>query len=193
VRVRDGRLYELLVGLQDGELVDVEVDARPDVSSHFDALGLRPGEGCEAEVNLVAPAWMSRAARALRRGYVLTLDYGYNASQLYAPWRKRGTLLTFYRHTSGDDPFARVGLQDITASVDFTSVRRAGEQAGLQTLTFTTQSEYLAGLGIGDALQKPPSPREMEAFYALRRAVMELTDAAGLGRIKVLIQSKGLS
>jgi SAM-dependent MidA family methyltransferase len=192
VRVRDGRPYELLVGLQDGELTDVEVDARPEISSHFDALGVLPGEGCEAEVNFVAPAWMSRAARALRRGYLLTLDYGYEVEELYAPWRRRGTLLTFYRHTSGDDPFARIGRQDITASVDFSSVRRAGEQAGLQTLAFTGQSEYLAALGIGEALHKQPAPSELEAFYELRRAVMELTDPAGLGRIKVLIQAKGL-
>ena len=131
VRRRDGHLYELLVGAEDGRFVDVEAEPRPEVIAHFDALGVSPGEGCEAEVSLVAPAWMARAAGALKRGYVLTLDYGYEAPELYASWRKRGTLLTFYRHTSGDDPYARIGRQDITASVDFTSVRRAGEAAGL--------------------------------------------------------------
>ena len=75
---------------------------------------------------------MTRAANALKRGYVLTLDYGYEAADLYASWRKRGTLLTFYRHTSDEDPYARIGRQDITASVDFTTVVRAGEAAGLQ-------------------------------------------------------------
>ena len=94
-----------------------------------------------------------------KRGYVLTLDYGYEAPELYASWRKRGTLLTFYRHTSGDDPYARIGRQDITASVDFTSVRRAGEAAGLTHVSTATQSEFLAGLGIGEALaSNPPEP-----------------------------------
>jgi SAM-dependent MidA family methyltransferase len=124
----------------------------------------------------------------LRRGYLLTLDYGYEAEQLYAPWRKRGTLLTFYRHTSGDDPYARIGRQDITASVDFTSVRRAGESAGLTTLGLVAQAQYLAGLGIGEVLAAGPSGSEMEAYYALRRAVIELTDTSGLGRIRVMIQ-----
>jgi SAM-dependent MidA family methyltransferase len=192
LRRRDGSLYELLVGLQDGRLVDVEAEPRPDVVSHFEALGVSPGDGCDAEVCLAAPAWMTRAAHALRRGYVLTLDYGYEAPELYAAWRKRGTLLTFYRHTSGDDPYARIGRQDITASVDFTSVRRAGEAAGLQTLGMTTQTELLADLGIGEALAAPPEANQIEAYYALRKAVMELTDASGLGRIKALLMGKGV-
>jgi SAM-dependent MidA family methyltransferase len=192
VRRRDGHLYELLVGLRDGALVDVEAEPRPDIPAHFEALGASPGEGCDAEVNLGAPAWMRRAAAALRRGYVLTLDYGYEAADLYAPWRKRGTLLTFFRHTSGDDPYARIGRQDVTASVDFTSVIRAAESAGLTTLAFTTQTEYLTSLGIAEALSETPQPDQLEAYYALRKAVLELIDPAGLGRIRVLIQGKGL-
>jgi len=190
---RDGHLYELLVGVKDGRFVDVEAEPRPDVIGHFETLAVSPGEGCEAEVSLVAPAWMARAAGALKRGYVLTLDYGYEAPELYASWRKRGTLLTFYRHTSGDDPYARIGRQDITASVDFTSVRRAGEAAGLTHVSTATQSEFLAGLGIGEALSNPPEPGQMEAYMALRRAVMELTDASGLGRITVMVMDKNLT
>ncbi len=192
LRRRAGRLYELRVGLQDDRLVDVESEPRPDVTSHFESLGVAPAEDCEAEVCLAAPAWLARAAHALRRGYILTLDYGYEATDLYATWRKRGTLLTFYRHTSADDPFVRIGRQDITASVDFTSVRRAGEASGLQDLGTTTQTEFLAALGIGEALATPPEPSQIEAYYALRKAVMELTDASGLGRIKVLLMGKGV-
>jgi SAM-dependent MidA family methyltransferase len=192
VRMREGHLYELLVGLQNGACVDVEAEARPELKAHFEILGVRPREGCEAEACLVAPAWMTHAAKALRRGYVLTLDYGYEAPDLYAAWRQRGTLLTFYRHTSGDDPYARIGRQDITASVDFTSVRRAGEAAGLTTISSMTQGEFLGGLGIGEALASPPDAAQLEAYYALRKAVMELTDPAGLGRITVLLMSKDL-
>jgi SAM-dependent MidA family methyltransferase len=192
VRAEDGHLLELFVGLKEGAFVDVEGEARPEVKAHFEALALLPGEGCDAEACLIAPAWISHAANALRRGYVLTLDYGYEAQDLYTPWRKRGTLLTFYRHTSGDDPYARIGRQDITASVDFTSVRRAGEAAGLRTVASASQSEFLAGLGIGEALAAPPEPGQIEAYYALRKAVVELTDPAGLGRITVLEMSKGV-
>lgn len=190
VRRRDGALYELRTGLEDGRFVDVEATPLPVIEQYFAELGVSPAEGCDPEVNLAAPAWTRRAAGALRSGYLLTLDYGYEAEQLYAPWRKRGTLLTFYRHTSGDDPYAHVGRQDITASVDFTSVQRAGEAAGLKTLALGTQADYLASLGIGEALAAGPSGGEIESYYALRRAVIELTDTSGLGRIRVLVQQK---
>jgi SAM-dependent MidA family methyltransferase len=190
VRTRQGQLRELQVGLDNGRFVDVETEPRPEVVAHFDQLGLQPGEGCEAEVCLRAPAWMTRAANALHRGYILTLDYGYEAQELYAPWRKRGTLLTFYRHTSGDDPYVRIGRQDITASVDFTSVRLAGTAAGLTDLGTTSQAQFLTALGIGEALTRPPEASQLEAYYALRRSVMELTDASGLGRISVLVMGK---
>ncbi len=193
VRMRDGRLYELRVGLEDGSFVDIETEASASIRDYFAAVGLTgPGEGCEAELCIEAAPWVMRAASALSRGYLLTLDYGYEATDLYASWRKRGTMLTFYRHTSEDDPYARIGRQDITASVDFTTVRRAGEAAGLTTVAQATQAEYLAALGIGDALAQPPAADRLEAYYALRRAAIELTDMAGLGRIQVLLQSKGL-
>jgi SAM-dependent MidA family methyltransferase len=189
---RDGRLRELRVGLQGDRFADVEGEPDAALVEYFAALGVEPGEGCEAEVGLETLDWLRRAASALRRGFLLTLDYGYEAAELYAPWRKRGTLLTFHRHTAGEDPYSRVGRQDITASVDFTSVIRAGESAGLKTLALTTQTDFLASLGIGDTLANPPAAGELEAFYTLRRAVLELTDAAGLGRIRVLIQGKGV-
>ncbi|MPZ49475.1 MAG: SAM-dependent methyltransferase [Dehalococcoidia bacterium] len=190
VRRRDGRLYEVRVGYQHDRFVDAEVDAGPKIDAYFTALGIEPGEGCDAEVCLAASEWIGAAARALRRGHLLTLDYGYEASALYAPWRKAGTLLTFYRHTSGDDPYARVGRQDITASVDFTTVMRAGEASGLRTLGLTTQAEYLGALGIGEGLTRRPAADGLEAYYALRRSVIELTDPSGLGRIRVLLQAK---
>jgi SAM-dependent MidA family methyltransferase len=190
VRNQDGALFEVLTGLDGDRFVDRLVAAPPEIRAYLDAIGCEPGEGCNAEVNLEAVSWTRSAARALARGFVLTLDYGYEANELYAPQRRRGTLLTFYRHMSGDDPYRRIGLQDITASVDFTSVRRAGESAGLETDMFTTQTDLLASLGIGSLISDTPPPNALEAFYALRRAIIELTDPAGLGRIKALVQRK---
>ena len=190
IRKRDGRLYELNVGLNGGHFVDVEVDASSEVHAYFEALSLAPAEGCEAEVNLESRDWLVRAVQSLRRGYILTLDYGYEAAELYAPWRKRGTLLTFYRHASGDDPYVRVGRQDITASVDFTTIRESGERAGLCTYGLTTQAELLGALGISEALRRRPAVDAIEAFYALRRSLIELINPTGLGRIRALVQGK---
>jgi SAM-dependent MidA family methyltransferase len=191
VAVEDGALREVYV-TRDGDGFGEELrDPHPDVVAYFEALGLLPGDGCRAEVNIEAPRWIADAAGALDRGYVLTFDYGYAAADLYAGWRADGTLLCFYRHNPSADPYARIGRQDITSHVDFTTIRRSGEDAGLQTLGLTTQTEFLSALGIGEALQPPTGDRpNMEEYFARRRAVTNLIDPGGLGRIKVLVQAK---
>ena len=80
----------------------------------------------------------------------------------------------------------------MTAHVDFTSIRRAGEDAGLATLGLVTQSQFLETLGIAEALQPPPEAAGLEEYAARRRAVTELLDPAGLGRLRVLVQAKGV-
>lgn len=195
VTVRDGRLLEVYV-IREGSGFGEELrpPSTPDLEAYFDRLNLRPGEGCEAEVNLGAVAWLRDVARRLARGFVLTFDYGYPAEELYAPWRTQGTLLCFYRHNPSHDPYVRIGRQDITASVDFTTLIRTGEAEGLTTVGFTTQARFLTALGIGDALERVQrqDPAALEEYYARRRAVTELLDPAGLGRIRVLAQSRGV-
>src|SRR5581483_3401663 len=191
VTVRDGRLRELWVGLEDGRFVDVEGDpSTPELAAYFARLGLLPGDGCVAEVNLDALAWLREAAAAIDRGFVLTLDYGYPARQLYAPWRRQGTLLCYSRHTVQTDPYVRIGQQDLTAHVDFSSLAAAGEPAGLQTLGFTTQQRLLAALGIDEALRGGPAALGLEEYLARRRAVADLLNPEGLGRVRVLLQGK---
>ncbi|HLZ73095.1 MAG TPA: SAM-dependent methyltransferase [Dehalococcoidia bacterium] len=192
VMVRNGRLRELLVGLAGDEFIDVEGDpSTPALAEYFVRIGLLPGEGCAAEVNLDAPAWLREAAAALERGFMLTLDYGYPARQLYAGWRRKGTLLCYYQHTAHTNPYVRLGHQDLTAHVDFTSLARAGEEAGLQTLGFTSQQRFLASLGIEEALAGGPGGAvPLEEFLARRRAVGDLLNPEGLGRVRVLLQGK---
>jgi SAM-dependent MidA family methyltransferase len=191
VTVRDGRLRELWVGMDGDRFVDVEDDlSTPELAAYFVRLGLLPGEGCVAEVNLDALAWIGEAAAAIERGFVLTLDYGYPARQLYAPWRRQGTLLCYTKHTVHSDPYVRLGQQDLTAHVDFTSFAAAGEAAGLRTLGFTTQQRFLAALGIEEALQGGPDGAGLEEYLARRRAVADLLNPEGLGRVHVLLQGK---
>jgi SAM-dependent MidA family methyltransferase len=137
---------------------------------------------------------MEEVGRALACGFVLTFDYGYPAEELYAPWRRDGTLLCFYRHNPSTDPYARLGRQDMTAHVDFTTLVETGRRQGLEPLGITTQTRFLAALGIGAGLSRAAGdqPLALEEYYARRRAVLELIDTAGLGRIRVLIQEKGV-
>jgi SAM-dependent MidA family methyltransferase len=194
VAVRDGELAEVFVGWDGARFVEeLRSPSTPEIAAYFRRLGLLPGDGCRAEVNLAAAQWMSDAGRALRRGFLLTFDYGYEAEELYAPWRSDGTLLCFYRHNASGDPYARLGRQDITSHADFTTLRRAGEEAGLQTLGLVPQGELLARLGIAEALRPlGEGDVNLEEHYARRRAASELVDPAALGRIRVMVQAKGV-
>jgi SAM-dependent MidA family methyltransferase len=192
--VRDGRLYEVYVEWREERFVEsLGPPSTPLLEDYFRRLGLLPGEGCSAEANLEALDWMKAVASVLRRAFVLTFDYGYPAEELYAPWRKDGTLLCFYRHNPSTDPYARLGWQDMTSHVDFTSLVEAGQEHGLEPLGLTSQSRFLAALGIAAGLERQADGElALEEYYARRRAVTELIDPAGLGRIKVLIQAKGV-
>jgi SAM-dependent MidA family methyltransferase len=190
---RGDQLDEVYVAWRDGGFVD---ELRPPsderLRRYFDHLGLLPGDGAYAEVNLDAIDWMRRVAAAIDRGYALTFDYGYEAGQLYAPWRRDGTLQCFYRQSASSDPYQRIGRQDMTASVDFTTLRRVAEAAGLATLGMTDQASFLVNLGVGEgvAAAARERPGELEEYFARRRVVMDLIDPARLGRIKVLVQGK---
>jgi SAM-dependent MidA family methyltransferase len=190
---RGSQLDEVHVASRDGRLVDALRPLSDErIRAYFDDLGLLPGDGAYAEVNLDAIDWIRRVSASLHRGYVLTLDYGYEAEQLYAPWRRDGTLQCFYRQSASSDPYQRIGRQDMTSSVDFTTLRRTGEAAGNKTLGMTDQTAFLVNLGIGEGVASVARerPADMEEYFARRRIVMDLIDPARLGRVKVLLQGR---
>jgi SAM-dependent MidA family methyltransferase len=193
VAVEGGVLREAYVTWDGTRFVEtLREPSTPQIEGYFRRLAMLPGEGCRTEVNLGAPRWMTEAAEALDRGFIMTFDYGYSAEEMYAPWRTDGTLLCFYRHNPSSDPYVRIGRQDMTSHVDFTTLVRAGEDAGMTTVGLTSQSEFLERLGITEALAPPAEGEtDMEEYVARRRAVMELLDPGGLGRVRVLVQGKG--
>ena len=186
-----GRLHEVNVDLHEGALVETQ-GAAADIDVPHEARDAirRMPDGARLEVGERARVWTAEVATRLALGFVLTFDYGYPASQLYAPWRTQGTLMSFYRHTVSPDPLAHPGEQDLTAHVDFTALARAARAHGLEPAGFTTQREFLTALGIHEAVSAPGLP--LEETLARRRAVLALTDPAGLGRVRVFLQAKGV-
>ena len=106
------------------------------------------GAGYESEWCPSLRGWLEAVAARLRRGLVLVFDYGYGEAEYYHPDRDRGTLGCHYRHRWHGDPLVLPALQDITASVDFSALARAGDGAGLERIGFTTQAWFLLGCGL---------------------------------------------
>jgi SAM-dependent MidA family methyltransferase len=137
----------------------------------------------------LAPGWAplyGELARKLGRGLLVTCDYGYERERLLDPRvRMHGTLACYSRHRVHRNPFVLVGEQDLTAHVDFTTLRRAGEAAGLTTFVFTRQALWLAACGLFEDLQ--------ETSAETRLAARALLDGDGMGEeIRVLVQVRGI-
>ena len=162
--------------------------ATPRLTEYFGRLSLQPAG--QAEVNLDAIDLMSTVYAGLVRGRVLTIDYGYEAQDLFLR-HPQGTFLTYYQHSADDKPYEHIGEKDMTAHVDFTTLMALGERLGLRTVAFTTQADFLADLGIGEMLVTAQRNAQDPAEYtAARQAAIGLLDPAGLGGFRVLVQEK---
>ncbi len=175
---------------EEGEL---SAEARAsDPDGMLQAGGITLAAGDTIEVSPAAAAWFAAAGRGLGRGYLIAIDYGYEAAELYQGHRLAGTLRAYHQHTVSDDPFRHPGRQDLTAHVDFTALRRAGEAAGLTAAGFTTQGAFLSSLGLGDLLvrlQTEPGVTA-QAYLETRAAVLHLIDPGGMGRFGVLVMAR---
>ena len=192
VTVTGGELREVYVTLEDGRLAEsLDSPSTPLLEARLSSEGVRLADGQAAEISLEVDTWSEAVSAALDTGFVLTVDYGDAAPELYA--RPRGTLTTFHNHVQTDAPLQRVGRQDITAHVDFTAVVQAGTGAGLEPLGLTTQRECLHNLGLGDMMARLRAMRlpQREAD-ANRMGMLDVARPGGMGDFRVLAQGKGV-
>ena len=192
VENRGGRLLEVYVTLRDGCFVEeMDEPSTPALRRRLDSLGIELAEGQRAEVNLAMTSWLGEAAQALKKGYVVTIDYGREAAELYSHERFRGTLTTFYRHTQTDNPYVRIGRQDMTSQVDFTTLKRLGEGYGLTNLGYLTQGRFLSNLGLRRWIARLPALGFTQPQRdANRMGMLQLIRPGGMGDFKVLVQGK---
>lgn len=195
VMTSDG-LKEVYVTCKDGEFAEEAGEpSTPEIEAYLKRVDVELHPAQQAEVNLNAPQWLTAASKALQHGFILTIDYGYTAPELYTPRRKLGTLLCYYRHQTEENPYLRLGLQDITTHVDFTTLMKRGEELGLHNVWFGEQYRFLLSTGIIEEIEENErSAKADEEKLRLRLALKKLIlPEGGMGdTFKVLIQSKGV-
>ena len=191
--IQGGRVKEVFVTLAGGHLTEVlDEPSSPRIEERLTSLGLSLTEGYRGEVNLAMEDWTGQLAKALDRGFILTIDYGHLATDLYSPQNNQGTLVCYHRHIVSSDPYQHIGQQDITCQVDFTSLMRLGDRHDLATVGYTLQRQFLTNLGFSSFLDALQTQGLSTARTALSRmAMMALVDPEEYGDFKVLAQAKG--
>lgn len=147
--------------------------------------------GYVTEVNPAAMGLVRSLIDCLKTGAILLIDYGFSAAEYYHPQRAQGTLMCHYQHYAHDNPLINVGLQDITAHVDFTAVAHAATEQGAQLAGFCSQAQFLINCGMLNTLQQysPDSPQ----FMQLAAAAQKLLSPAEMGDLfKVIGFSKNI-
>jgi len=221
--VERGQLQEIYVTWEQDKFQEVSGEiSTPRIADYWQLMGIKIEdypEGYRSEINLKALDWLTTVAGKLQRGYVLTIDYGYEGDRYYHPHRDQGTLQCYYRHQHHNDPYIYLGEQDITAHVNFTALERQGKLLGLTTETLTKQGLFLMELGLGDRLvtlsnfgsnfgsnlssnsrsdlgftidEGVASAQTVMNIMQRRQALHQLIDPLGLGGFGILIQSKNI-
>jgi SAM-dependent MidA family methyltransferase len=196
VEMTDEGLKEVYVGAgAEGFKERLAAPSTPELAAYLSRFEVNLMRGQRAEINLAAPHWIASAGAALERGFVLTIDYGYLTEELYTPQRKGGTLMCYYKHTTSENPYERVGEQDITTHINFSQLMEAGKDVGLATVWYGEQYRFLLGVGLMDELIRLEAQAETEQEKLKHRLALKklMLPEGGMGdTFKVLIQAKGV-
>ena len=183
-------LMEVFVDYQNG-FVERLRPASKQLSDYFLQQNIVLPEGYSTEVNLAAINWITEIADNLKNGFVLTIDYGFSAGELYNATRNAGTMVCFKDHKVNYLPYSNIGEQDITVHVNFSALDHWGKKKGLELTGFTTQNHFLRSLGLMNYLRNlelsATDEKSRDSIFQINKLLLDMGN-----KFKVLIQQKGV-
>jgi SAM-dependent MidA family methyltransferase len=190
--VMEAELMEIFVDYKDG-FSELLRPADPALKDYLEQLAVELPRGYRTEINLEAIAWIREVSAGLKKGFVLTIDYGYPSSGLYSEGRHSGTLVCYHKHQVGYSPYSHIGEQDITAHVNFSALHHWGLRSGLEYCGFTNQAHFLRGLGLAAHIREMEESSQAGPVSEKEKAFLMQTLLLDMGaRFKILIQQKGM-
>jgi SAM-dependent MidA family methyltransferase len=193
----EGQLREFYVTISEGGEFQWTLGqlSSPSLAEQLGFLGVQINEGQVVELNPGIEVWLSQSAAQLTSGYLVTVDYGAESPELYGSGREQGTLRGFRQHQFVDDVLSHPGEQDLTTTINWSLVRKLGEQLGLQTIEFERQDRFLLQAGLLEELEALAAESESDAErLQLRTASREMILPAGMAAsFQVLVQQKLLA
>lgn len=189
-----GKLQEIYVTVERDRLVETLGSlSSPRIAGYFAHQGIQLHDGQQAEAGLAACDWIEGVCRKLLRGFVVTIDYGREARELYDERHMRGTMLAYEGHRASEEFYRAPGEQDLTAHVNFTALDLWGERGGLKRTGLTTQTNFLLSLARAN-FADVETPGATEGDQARARLLFKtLINPEGMGEtFQVLVQHKGI-
>ena len=183
-------LMEVFVDYQN-DFIEILHPANEELKSYFSDQNIILSKDYCTEINLQAIDWIKEISENLNSGFILTIDYGFSANDLYSDKRNSGTLLCYKDHEINDSPYCNIGQQDITAHVNFSALTHWGEKFGLDCCGFTSQSNFLRSLGLMNYLRKLEmenvDENNKDFIFQINKLLVDMGN-----KFKVLIQKKGV-
>lgn len=180
---------EIYVFSDNTEFKEIKGDlSTTDLQNYIDRYQIPAIRGYRTEINLNISDYLNRLDNILSEGFVISIDYGYSSREYYAAERYRGSLLCYHKHTAHENPYRNVGDQDITAHVNFTSLKDWGARLGMKSLGYCPQGTFLASLGIDEIVSNEleTSPNFQIEMLKIKGLLFGMGDSH-----KVMIQYKG--
>jgi len=184
--IMNNEMMEVMVRYENGEFKEETKPASIEIKDYFKELEVDLPDGFRTEANLGATEWLKSISQKLKKGFVLTIDYGFPSNELYHEKRRAGNIVCYYKHHVNFCPYHHIGEQDITAHINFSALKHWGLKYGLQPAGYTTQGHFLSALGIGNLL------RQYEHFKNSSKLLKALLIDLG-SKMKVFIQQKNMS
>lgn len=186
------QLMEVFVDYN-SDFIEVLKPAQKELCDYFETLDIQLAKGFRTEINLEALSWIKEISKKLHQGYMITIDYGAESSELYSRRRSCGTLLCYNKHHKNDNPYQFIGEQDITSHTNFSALRYWGLQYGMDYCGMVNQANFLLGLGIKEYQNTSLQKNKNNLQLASQEALINYRLLFDMGmKFKVLIQQKGI-
>ena len=176
----DKGIKEVNVNWKEGQFIWELSESSLELKEYIKNLVIDFPEGYESEVNLLLRSWIASLADILQKGLILLIDYGFPRHEYYHPERNQGTIACHYRQRSHFNPLILIGIQDITAHVDFTVIAEAAALEGLIVAGFTHQAAFLLNCGIVKLMSQC---EDIAAWYCAVQEIKKLTLPSEMGEL----------
>jgi SAM-dependent MidA family methyltransferase len=187
----EDRLKEVYVSLENDSFIEVlDEPSSSGIEGYLHEFSLSLKRGYRTEFNLRIRQWLQDVSGKMLDGFIITIDYGYGAGDYYSEDRNNGTFMCYFRHQVNEDPYMNIGMQDLTAHVNFSSVKKWGDDLGFKALGFAGQGIYMVSMGLDEILSEEYIGRGDYEVEVMKIKGLIMPSAMGESH-KVMIQHKG--